>query len=221
MKTLIIIPAYNESDNIESLINDIKSFKYDYLIINDNSTDDTDKIAIKNNFNLLDLSVNIGLAGVTRTGFKYAKDNGYECVICVDGDGQHQPKYIHKLIKCIEDGNDYAIGSRFIDKQKSFSPRMIGSRILTLLIKAKTKRTVTDPTSGMRALGRNVIEEFANDMNFCAEPDTVCHLLRKGYKVKEVQVKMLERQGGVSYFANPIKSFKYMVCQIISIIFIQ
>ena len=124
----------------------------------------------------------------------YAFDNGYDCVVCVDGDGQHPPKYIHKLIKEVENGNDYVLGSRFIDKDKPLSFRMLGSNILSLLIKIKTGKTIKDPTSGMRAVGKNVIEELCNSMNYYAEPDTVCHLLRKKYKIKEVQVDMEERK---------------------------
>ena len=98
---------------------------------------------------------------------------------------------------------------------------MIGSSILSFFIKLKTGTEIKDPTSGMRALGRRVIVDFNEKMNFYAEPDTVTYLLRKGFKVKEIQVEMLERQGGVSYFINPFKSIKYMISEIISILFIQ
>lgn len=221
MKTLIIIPAYNEQDNIEKLVGKINSFGYDYLIINDNSTDNTARIARSNNFNMLDLSVNVGLAGVTRVGFKYAYENDYDCVINIDGDGQHQPKFIESLINEIKNGSDYVIGSRFVSEKKPLNMRMLGSRILTLLIRIKTGKTIKDPTSGMRALGKKVIAEFSKSMNYCAEPDVACHLLKKGYKVKEIQVEMLDREEGQSYFGNPIKSIKFMFAQIVSIIFIQ
>lgn len=221
MKTLIIIPAYNESENIKALIETIKSYNYDYLLINDKSSDNTSLIAHENNYNVLDLSINVGLAGVTKVGFKYAYDNDYDCVVNIDGDGQHQPKYIESLIKEIENGCDYVIGSRFLDKKKPFSLRMFGSAILTCLIKLKTGKTIKDPTSGMRALGRKVIEEFSKSMNFYAEPDAATYLLRRGYKIKEVQVEMLERQKGTSYFVNPLKSARFMLSEIISILFIQ
>ena len=219
MKTLIVIPSFNESKNLKLLIEDINSYNYDYLIINDKSTDDTEDLCRKENFNVLNLPTNLGIAGVTRVGFKYAKDNNYDCVVCVDGDGQHQPKYIHKLIKEIENGNDYVVGSRFVNEKKPISARMIGSRLFCLLIKLKTGVKVSDPTSGMRALGKKTIEEFAKEMNFYAEPDALCFLLRRGYKVKEVQVEMLERQGGKSYFVNPVKVIKYMLGVVLSIIF--
>lgn len=221
MKTLIIIPAFNEEENLPSLIEEINKYPYDYIIINDHSSDDTEELAKRNGYNILNLPVNVGLAGVTRIGFMYAYDNDYDCVICIDGDGQHQPSYISKLIKEIENGADYVIGSRFVEKKKPTSMRMCGSNILSFLIKAKTGKTIKDPTSGMRALGKNVINDFSYSMNFYAEPDALVHLLRRKYIVKEVQVEMLERQNGKSYFVSPFKSIKYMVCEILSILFIQ
>lgn len=221
MKTLIIIPAYNEQDNIENLIREISNCGYDYLIINDCSKDNTAKILDDNKYKHIDLPINMGLAGVTQIGFKYAYDNGYECCVCVDGDGQHQPSYVEPLIAEVEKGNDYVVGSRFVEKKKPFSMRMLGSRIICFVIKLKTGKTVTDPTSGMRALGRNVIEKFSKSMNFYAEPDALSFLLKKGLKVKEVQVEMKERVGGVSYFHNPFKSIYYMIAIILSILFAQ
>ena len=221
MKTLVIIPAFNEEKSIESLIKDIKKYKYDYLVINDCSTDSTESILSRKNYNHLSLPINLGIAGVTRVGFKYAHDNDYDCAICIDGDGQHQPTYAKLLIDEIKKGEDYVVGSRFVENEKPRSMRMLGSKILCFLIKAKTGKTVTDPTSGMRACGKKVIELFDKSMNYYAEPDTMCHLIKKGYKVKEVQVEMKEREAGVSYFANPFKSVYYMLCEILSILFIQ
>jgi len=221
VKTLVIIPAYNESNNLDNLIKEIKSFGYDYLVINDSSTDNTEQLAKEKNYNILNLTVNVGLAGVTRIGFKYAYDNDYDCAVSIDGDGQHPPKYIHSLIKEVQNGNQYVTGSRYIEKEKPFTFRMIGSRLLCWLIKLKTREKVTDPTSGMRVLGKEVLEDFSESMNFYAEPDAMCYCLKKGYKVKEVQVNMNERVEGRSYFANPFKSIKYMLAVIISIIFIN
>ena len=221
MKTLIVIPAFNEEKNLPSLIKEIKKYGFEYLIINDSSTDGTSGLAKASNFNILNLPINMGLAGVTRIGFMYAKYNNYDCVVCIDGDGQHNPKYISRLIKEIENGNDYVIGSRFIEKKKNYSLRMIGSSILTFLIKVKTGKTIKDPTSGMRALGKEVINEFANSMNYYAEPDAATHLLKKRYKVKEVQVEMNDRQNGESYFISPLKSIKFMLSEVISILLVQ
>ena len=221
MKTLVIIPAYNEQDNIVKLVEEIRKYDYDYLVINDCSKDETARILDKHHFSHFDLPINLGIAGVTRVGFLYARDNGYDCVICIDGDGQHQPEYISLLENEIENGMDYCVGSRFVNEKKPRSMRMFGSRILCALIKFKTGKKVTDPTSGMRALGRRLIEDFSQSMNFYAEPDTICYLLHQGYKVKEVQVKMKEREAGVSYFHSPFKSTYFMLAEIMTILFVR
>ena len=104
MKTLVIIPSFNEEKNLPSLISDIKKLGYDYLIINVKSTDNTIDLANEKDYSILNLVLNVGIAGVTRIGFKYAYENGYDCVVSIDGDGQHPPEYIGDLIKAIEDG---------------------------------------------------------------------------------------------------------------------
>lgn len=221
MRTLVIIPAFNEEGSIKELVKEIESHAYDYLVINDCSTDSTKEILTSNNLNHLDLPINLGIAGVTRVGFKYASDNDYDSVVCVDGDGQHLPEYIQPLLIEIEKGADYVVGSRFVEEAKPHSARMAGSRLLCWLIKLRTKQTVYDPTSGMRAIGKRVIKEFAKQMNYCAEPDTMCHLIRRQFVVKEVQVTMKERETGVSYFRSPFKSMWYMISVILSILFVQ
>ena len=118
MKTLIVIPAFNEEKNLPSLVKEIKGHGFDYLIINDSSTDGTSELAKASNFNILNLPINMGLAGVTRIGFMYAKDNNYDCVVCIDGDGQHNPKYISRLIKEIENGKQKDGSSKIEDKTK-------------------------------------------------------------------------------------------------------
>lgn len=221
MKTLVIIPAYNEQDNIVKLVKEVEKYGYDYLVINDCSTDNTEELLQKNKIEHLNLPINLGIAGVTRVGFKYAYEHDYDCLINIDGDGQHLPSFMKKLIKEIEKGADYCVGSRFVSEEKPVSMRMLGSRIICALIKLKTRKTVTDPTSGMRAMGRSVIKEFSDSMNFYAEPDALCYLLHKGYKVKEVQVTMKDRETGQSYFHSPFKSVYYMLAVALSIMFIQ
>ncbi|MBQ2658421.1 MAG: glycosyltransferase family 2 protein [Erysipelotrichaceae bacterium] len=221
MKVLVIIPAYNEQDSIVSLIKEVREYGYDYLVINDCSTDSTEDLLNRSQISHLSLPINLGIAGVTQVGFMYANDHDYDCVICIDGDGQHLPKYMVDLLKEVENGNDYVVGSRFVKEKKPFNMRMLGSRLLCFLIRLKTGHKVTDPTSGMRALGKRVIQEFSRSMNFYAEPDALCHLIHKGYKVKEVQVQMKERESGISYFHNPLKSAYFMLSVSLSIIFIQ
>ncbi|NCB33094.1 MAG: glycosyltransferase family 2 protein [Erysipelotrichia bacterium] len=221
MKSLIIIPAYNESANVPSLIKNIEELGYDYIVINDCSTDQSADLYQSLNINYLNLPLNLGLANVTQVGFMYAVEHDYDAAVVVDGDGQHLPVYIKPLLDKVTEGYDYVIGSRFAAESKPWSMRMFGSRIICGIIKLKTGFKVTDPTSGMRAMGRKVLESFADNLNYVAEPDALCHILKKKMNVLEVQVEMEERQEGTSYFANPLKSVKFMFNVLMSILFIQ
>ena len=152
---------------------------------------------------------------------KYAYQHNYDIVIQFDGDGQHQAKYLEKLVEEIEKNNiDIAIGSRFVVNKKPFTMRMLGSRLISTVIKITTLRTIKDPTSGMRAYNKNAILEFVANASLTPEPDTLVYMLKKKMKIKEVQVEMKEREFGESYL-NPIKSIKYMANMILSIIFIR
>lgn len=221
MRALIIIPAFNESANVPSLIRHIKELDYDYVVINDCSTDESAVLYQKLGINHLDLPINLGLASVTQVGFKYAAEHDYDAAVVVDGDGQHLPIYIKPLLDKISEGFDYVVGSRFVNQKKPWTMRMIGSRMICACIKLKTGKTVTDPTSGMRAMGKAVMADFADSLNYIAEPDALCHVLKKKMKYAEVQVKMEERQSGVSYFVSPLKSIKFMFNVLMSILFIQ
>lgn len=223
MKVLIIIPAYNEALNIEKTIKDVKknANQYDYLIINDCSKDNTKEICEKNKFNVISLPVNYGLTSGIQIGMKYALANDYDIAIQFDGDGQHQAKYLKSLVKEIEKDNcDVAIGSRFVTQKKPFSIRMLGSNIIQLAIKLVTWKKITDPTSGMRAFNKQAIKEFATNASLTPEPDTLVYMMKKGMKVKEVQVEMSEREFGESYF-NAFKSMEYMLSIMFSIVFIR
>ena len=222
MKTLIIIPAYNEALNIEKTIKDITEHTdYDYIVINDCSKDNTKEVCEKNGFPMLSLPVNYGLTSGIQLGMKYALQNGYDITIQFDGDGQHQAKYLKNLEKEIQDGNcDVAIGSRFVTKKKPISIRMLGSNIIELAIKLVTGKKITDPTSGMRAFNKKVIEEFVTNASLTPEPDTLVYLMKRKMKVKEVQVEMSEREFGESYL-NAFKSMEYMLSMMLSIVFIR
>ena len=220
MKVLIIVPAYNEAENIIRTITDIKTnTQYDYIIVDDCSKDDTYKICVENNFNILHLPINYGLASAVQIGMKYAAENDYDAVIQFDGDGQHMAKYIDIMVDEIAN-SDIVIGSRFVDKKKPLSARMLGSRLISFFIRVTTGVSIKDPTSGMRMFGKNVISEYAYNMNYPPEPDTLVYMLKKGKKIKEVQVEMREREFGESYL-NPIRSIQYMLEMCTSILFIQ
>ena len=223
MKVLIIIPAYNEQENIKNVVNNlINNFsEFDYIVVNDGSKDDTGLICKKNNYNLLDLPINLGLAGGIQAGFKYAYEKEYDYAIQFDGDGQHQPQYIEKMLEKMKmEKADIVIGSRFLEQKKPKNLRMIGSNFLQTIIYVTTKKKITDPTSGMRLFNREMIKKFAYTMNYGPEPDTISYLVRCGSKIEEVQVEMKEREAGESYL-NLKRSIQYMLQMCMSIIFIQ
>lgn len=222
MKTLIIIPAYNEALNIEKTVNDvITNTNYDYIVINDCSKDNTKQVCEKNGFNILSLPINYGLTSGIQVGMKYAYQNGYDIAIQFDGDGQHQAKYLKDLVREIENENcQIAIGSRFVTEKKPHSLRMFGSNLISLCIKITTGKKIKDTTSGMRAYNRQAIEEFVKDKSLTPEPDTLVYMMKKGMKVKEVQVEMSEREFGESYL-RPLKSIEYMFNMLFSILFIR
>lgn len=223
MKILIMIPAYNEELNIERVVNNLTDNfpQYDYVVINDGSKDDTAKICRQNGFHLIDLPINLGLSGAVQAGMRYAWQNGYDAAIQIDGDGQHRPEYIEQLAKELEKGEvQIVIGSRFVTEKKPRSLRMLGSNVISGLIRLSTGFRLNDPTSGMRLFNRDVVREFALNINYGPEPDTISYLIKRGVKVKEVQVKMDERIAGESYL-NLSKSMKYMILMSFSILFIQ
>lgn len=222
MKTLLIIPAYNEEENIERVVTDLqKNYPfYDYVVVNDGSKDSTEKICRENNFNFVSHPINVGLAGAVQTGMKYAYQNGYEAAIQFDGDGQHNAKFIAPMQKKMEEGYNIVIGSRFVDEKKPVSMRMLGSNLIQGAIKLTTGKTIKDTTSGMRLFDRNMIKKLAFSYDLGPEPDTVALLIRKGAKVAEVQAEMSDRIAGESYLTFT-KSINYMARMLISILVLQ
>ena len=221
MKVCLVIPSYNEQDNILRVYEDIKkNTEYDFIFINDCSTDNSKEIFEKNNIPVINLPVNLGLNGAVQTGYKYAYEKGYDCAVQFDGDGQHQAKYIKDLVKAIDEGYDIAIGSRFVTEKRNFSLRMIGSRMISFCIFLKTGKTIKDPTSGFRAYDKACIKDYATETNNPPEPDTLVYMLRKQRKIKEIQVEMSEREFGESYL-NLVNTIKYMSRMMVSIFLIQ
>ena len=216
MKILIIIPAYNESENIAGLVNEIstKYPQYDYVVINDCSTDQTPNILSDMNANHLNLPVNLGIGGGVQTGYRYAMEHGYEIAVQIDGDGQHDPKYIKDVIAPIESGQaDAAIGSRFIEKEgfQSTLSRRLGINLLSTLIRVLCGVRVRDVTSGMRAVNQKMIAEYANNYaQDYPEPEAILTAGIKKARVVEVPVQMRERRGGTSSI-NALRSIYYMI----------
>lgn len=224
MKKLIIIPAFNEEKNLLHVVKDISGHcpEFDFIIINDGSTDNTLNICNEEKLPAIHLTSNLGFSGAVQTGYKYAIRNDYDIIVQFDGDGQHQAHFIPQMVDLIEKhGIHYVIGSRFKENKKHFSIRMVGSRVLSALIRLRTGKKIFDPTSGMRAVTGIIAHKMAQNLNFIAEPDTLVRVILTGFLVEEVQVVMKERKQGVSHFRNPINSIVYMMHMVISILFLQ
>ena len=221
-KLLIVIPAHNEEANIVQVVEELTRGypQYDYVVVNDGSRDKTAALCRAHGYRLIDLPVNLGLAGAFQTGLRFAAENGYDCAMQMDADGQHKPEYIAPMLAALEEGNDIVIGSRFLTVKKPKTLRMLGSYIISWSIRLTTGRAICDPTSGMRMFNRAMVEEFAQNLNYGPEPDTISYLIKNGATVKEVQVEMGERLAGQSYLTF-WRSVQYMVKMSISILLIR
>lgn len=215
-KCLIIIPAYNEAGNIEKVVNNlIENYpQYDYVVVNDGSSDNTEKICIKNHYQVLNLPINMGIGGAVQTGYCYARDNEYEMAVQIDGDGQHDVAFLDKMIQVIEQGQaDIVIGSRFVDKEgfQSSKLRRTGITFLSNLAWLLTGVKVKDITSGYRLVNRRFINLYAEDYPFdYPEPEAVVIAAVYGGKIQEYPVVMKERESGESSITFK-KSVYYMI----------
>ena len=213
MRTLIIIPAYNEEGAILDTIRNLKknNEEVDYIIIDDCSKDDTLKICKENNLNVIHLPVNLGIGGAVQTGYKYAYENNYDIAIQMDADGQHDAKYISALIQKVEEGYDLVIGSRFIEKQgfQSTFVRRMGINLYSFIIKLFTKKVIKDTTSGYRAVNSKIIKMFARSYPVdYPEPETNAYIAKNNFKIVELPMEMKTRDTGSSSI-TPIKSIYY------------
>ncbi len=221
-KVLVLIPAYNEAESIEKVVDDLRENHpyYDYLIVNDGSKDNTLAVCKKRGYHVMTFPVNLGLECGFIAGMKYAYRKGYDYIVQFDADGQHISDYISDIYEEIEMGYDIVIGSRFATEKKPASLRMLGSSMISLAIKITTGKTIKDPTSGMRMYNRKCMEIFSKDINYGPEPDTISYLIRNDFKVSEVQVEMKEREAGKSYLTIS-KSISYMFKMMTSILLVQ
>ena len=216
MKKIVIIPAYNEISNIRTTVQDILDHApgFDYVIINDCSQDGTMRFCTEQGMNIINLPVNLGIGGAVQTGYLYAWRNGYDVAVQFDGDGQHDASYLNEMADFLrEQQADMVIGSRYIKKEgfQSSGIRQFGIRYFSALIKLLTGKRVTDPTSGMRMVNRDVMKIYSEDYPVdYPEPESVVTILRMGKKVSEIPVIMRERQGGVSSI-SPRKAVYYMI----------
>ncbi len=230
-KVLLIIPAYNEEESILNVVNKIYNYnkenntKYDIVVINDGSKDNTEKILYENNINHIKLINNLGIGGAVQTGYKYALENDYDIAVQFDGDGQHDIRYVRDIIKPIIDNDaNMVIGSRFIDKStskfKSSKARQMGIKMISFFIKLVTSKKIYDTTSGFRAVDKELIKKFSNSYPVeYPEPVSTTEILKMGYKVKEVAVSMNERENGISSI-RMWKNCYYMINVILYILVI-
>lgn len=213
---LVIIPAFNEAGCIVNTVNDIieNAPEFDYVVINDCSRDDTYKLCLEHGFNVVNLPINSGIGAAVQTGYLYAKRYGYKYAIQVDGDGQHDAAFLGTMARYMEEHDTgMLIGSRYIEKQgfQSSGLRRFGIKYFTVLIKILTGKKITDPTSGMRMVGRDIIEYFAEEYpKDYPEPETAVTIVKKGWTVEEIPVVMKERQAGKSSI-SPKRSVYYMI----------
>jgi glycosyltransferase involved in cell wall biosynthesis len=221
-KALIIIPAYNEESCISNVIKSIRSeaLEVDILVVDDGSGDATVQKAKDEGVKVLCQRFNLGIGATMQTGYKYARDNGYEVAVQFDGDGQHPAEQIGELMQPIVDGTaDVVVGSRFLGMgdYKPSMPRGAGIAIFSKVVSAIIREKITDTTSGFRAVNRSVIEFYCtNYPDDYPEVEALVLLHKKGFKIIEIPVTMVERMGGSSSI-TPTRSAYYMVKVLLAI----
>lgn len=223
MNVLIIIPAYNEESNLKTVIPMLQKEcpQFDYVIVNDGSSDGTEALCRRLHYPCINLPVNLGIAGAVRTGMRYACLKGYDMVLQFDADGQHLPEFIPDMVACMErERCDVVIGSRYVANKMPLSMRSVGSRLISSAIWLTTGRYLSDPTSGMRLYNKRILEQFIKDENNSPEPDTLSYFVRLGADIREIKVDMADRQEGKSYL-TPINASKYMIQMLMSIYIFQ
>ena len=212
MRLLVVIPAYNEEASLPSTVRELRSKApdVDFVVVNDGSGDRTAEICRSEGDPLLDLVTNLGLTGAFQTGVRYAYEEGYDAVMQLDADGQHDPAFICSMMKKMEDEElDLVLGSRFLTGKRPHSLRMAGNALIECALRLTTGKRITDPTCGMRIYGRRVMAHMAYAPTARPEPDTIAFLIRCGAKIGEFQVSSREREAGVSYLSMG-KSVRYM-----------
>ncbi|WP_438446662.1 glycosyltransferase family 2 protein [Gorillibacterium sp. sgz5001074] len=217
MKTLAIIPAYNEAESIAQVLFSIKRHQpeMDIVVVNDGSSDATGAVARRTGqARVIDLPVNLGIGGAVQTGYLYAERHGYDIAVQIDGDGQHDPAELYRILDPVREGRtECCIGSRFMEYQgyRSTAARRAGIHFFTWMIRLMAGRRLSDPTSGFRAVGRSGIRLFAGYYpDDYPEVEAIVLLLRKGYRVEETPVRMRQREAGHSSI-TPLKSMYYMI----------
>ena len=208
-RTAVIIPAYNEEHTIGDVVRSVDALGkgYDVIVINDNSSDRTSEEASRSGAIVVELPRNLGIGGAVQTGYKYASANGYDACVQVDGDGQHPAYQIPLLLeRLFEGGYDMVIGSRFLEDTgyEISVMREVGIKIISFFLKLTTRLTVTDPTSGFRAINRRALELFACQYpQDYPEPESLVLAYKNRFKIVEVPIEMRNRLYGISSITPP------------------
>lgn len=216
MKIMVAIPAYNEEKNIFRVVQAVKHHypEVDVVVINDGSRDGTESEAQRAGAFVINLPQNLGIGGAVQTGYIYAGRKDYDVVIQVDGDGQHNPKDLAKLVEVIEKNKaDMVIGSRFVEKTeyKSSKMRRLGIKFFSRFVSLVCRRNFFDTTSGYRAANKKVIKLFSRYYpRDYPEVETIVYASKRGVRIKEISVDMDKRQGGSSSI-TPLRSIYYMI----------
>lgn len=223
MRTLVIIPAYNEEESIGATVREVreKAPWADILVVNDCSTDSTEELLVELKVRHLKLPVNLGIGGAVQAGYRYALLNDYDIAVQLDGDGQHDPSYLAALVAPIEKKEaDQVTGSRFIAREGFLSSglRRFGIGFLNGLIRILAGVKVTDATSGFRAVSRRLIGLYAEEYPIdYPEPEAIVMASVHGARIREIPVVMRERSGGQSSI-RPLHTVYYMIKVSLSIL---
>lgn len=217
-RTLVVIPAWNEEIPLPGVLREIADSlpDVDVLVVNDGSTDATSEVARAAGFRVVDLPINLGVGAAMRTGFRYATRNGYDVAVQVDADGQHNPRDVRALIEALgELDADVVIGARFAGAgEYAASPlRRLTMRLLATVISRLARTTLTDTTSGFKAVGPRALALFAAEYPAEYLGDTIEALVnaaRSGLRIRQVGVAMRPRAGGRPS-QNPFRAGLFLV----------
>ncbi len=223
-KILVVIPAYNEHGRIGEIVRAVKRIlpSAKTLVVNDCSPDDTGKESAEAGAFVVTHPINLGYGAALETGYLYALQYGHEVIVQMDGDGQHLPDEVPKILAPVLDGEaDIVIGSRYLSSKNNYSTsfaRKVGQKFFGLILSLITGYKITDPTSGFQCLNRKAFELFSRGQFPHDFPDADVLLMAHyaGFRVKEVPVAMVERSGGVSMH-NGLKPLYYVIKMILSI----
>lgn len=226
--TLVVIPAYNEEKAIAGVVSSIKALypEFDIMVVNDGSRDDTARCAQAAGAIVLSHPFNMGYGVSLQTGYKFAVRNDYHFVAQMDGDGQHDPKGIGKLLETVRSGvSDIALGSRF-HEQSAYRPsavRLMGIRLFRFMLRVLSGRDIKDVTTGFQAMNRRVLDVFVSDAFPCDYPDAdvILLLTRLGFNIREVPVTMYPSLSGKSMHKSPLKALYYIFKMFLSMILTQ